>query len=102
MLLDNAPPPDVPEVKSPKSCAFPADAMVTNSTVFTLEGVTPPINNPLVGEQSPTTSCVVAVKSPKSDASPVVAMVINSILLIILDPSLPPPVTALVKFEKPA
>ena len=64
-------------IVSPKSTAFPKDAMVINSMIFSKPGDAPPAKTPRVGELTVPTPFVVLDKSPKSVASPVEGMVIN-------------------------
>ena len=70
-----------PSAMSPKSVAFPNDAMVTKSTILVEFGspgaVVPPANIALVDDESPPTSLLAAVKLPKVLESPFVAIVIN-------------------------
>ena len=69
-------------VKSPKSVASPADAIVTKSIVLSTVGVLPPTITPRVALEHPVPPLLADVRSPKLAESPVVAMVINSITFV--------------------
>ena len=82
-------------VKSPKSCALPVDAIVIKSIVFTLfpdplAAVVPPENVPLTLLLLPVIFLLATVKLPKSVAFPSVAIVIKLIVSTTLG-DLPPP-----------
>ena len=83
-MLSDKPNPLIPKVsvKSPKSCASPADAIVIKLITLLLDdGAVAQLIIPLVGEAHPLGLFTAAVKSPKSVASPSVGIVTNSIVL---------------------
>ena len=64
-------------VKSPKSVAFPVEAVFTKSIIFAPgAGDEPPAKRVFVVSDRPTQSDLATVKSPKSVALPVLAIVI--------------------------
>ena len=69
-------------VKSPKSDAFPVDAIVTKSITFCRVGVAPPPNTPLILLDVPPSPCLLTLKSPKSCPFPIVAIVTYSIAFV--------------------
>ena len=63
-------------VVSPKSCAFPVVAIVTNSIPFVVGDILVCPKIPRVGEENPVLFlCAVDIKSPKSVAFPSAAIV---------------------------
>ena len=80
---------------SPKSVAFPVDAIVIKSMML-LDGLVPPANTPLVLEQKPVKLPLPAVKSPKSCVFPKVAMVKYYMLFVPVGDIYPPPIKPLV------
>ena len=57
--------------KSPKSVAFPVDAIVTKSITFDTDGAFPGPNTPLVELATAVNALLPVIKSPKSAASSV-------------------------------
>ena len=55
---------------------MPVDDIVIKSIVFTVVGVVPPANNPLVDEEQAAAAVLVKEISPKSNAFPADAIVI--------------------------
>ena len=88
-------------ISSPKSCAFPADAMFKKSITFVRpEGVLAPTMIVLVCESQQFVLLYSCVRSPKNVAFPSDAIVIKSIILEELA-SEPPQKTPLVLLPPP-
>ena len=64
-----------PVLESPKSCAFPNEAIVAKSITFIALGFDPPIQKPLVELEHDIKLLFAEVKSPKSTEFPVDEMV---------------------------
>ena len=90
--------------KSPKSDAFPVDAIVIKSIVFTLfpvplEAVVPAANVPLMLLLLPDIYHLACVRSPKSCPLPSDLIVIKSILFTVVGAAFPPTNTPRVELE---